>query len=103
MQQQLEDMKEQLADEKFDHDKTRQASLSHVEALEAELAALKSNGAVASGGGEETQYALMVSKLRSELVTAEVHVIPSPMPPCIDDLFHCCVSTVLTGLHSLCT
>ena len=80
MKQQLDDIKEQLADEQFDHSNTRQVSSAHVQELEAELAALKSGGAPASGGAGETEFAVMAGKLRSELQTAQVRVLSRCMP-----------------------
>jgi hypothetical protein len=82
MQQQLDDIKEQLADEQFDHSNTRQVSSAHVQELEAELAALKSGGAPTSSGAGETEFSVMAGKLRSELQTAQVR-LSRRMPLCV--------------------
>jgi hypothetical protein len=73
LQQALEDAREQLQDEKFDHEQTRKASVAHVESLEAEVVVLKSRGPNGAGG-EQMEFAMMTSKLRSELQTAQVRV-----------------------------
>ena len=70
----MEDAKEQLHDEKFDHEQTRKACVAHVESLEAEVAALKPGGGLGAGGGEN-EFAMMTAKLRSELQTVQVPVI----------------------------